>query len=207
MSLMQSLAAFQADAAQCNHLIVNAHRVDTDGNALFAALDQNQISVAAFLNLFVAWESFLEDVLAQLMTGERTISGQVPTRFVIPPSLEAARAMTIGVQRYFDYGQCDNVRRLVSLYFDRGYPFEPHLGAVASDLADMKTMRNASAHISSTTRAALEGLAQRILASPRPGIDLYSLLISVDPRSGAGYTVFEYYRSKLLVVASLIATG
>jgi len=87
------------------------------------------------------------------------------------------------------------------------YPFEPHLSAINSDLSDLRTMRNASAHISFTTQAALEGLAQRIFSTPRPGIDLYSLLTTADPRSTLGNTVFAESREKLLVVAGLVANG
>lgn len=47
---------------------------------------------------------------------------------------------------------------------------------------DLRTMRNASAHISSTTQTALESLAQRIFRTPRPGIVLYDLLMAADPK-------------------------
>ena len=115
--------------------------------------------------------------------------------------------MVIGINRYFDYANHDYVRRIVSIYFQGGYPFEPHLGAIASDLADLRTMRNASAHLSSTTQAALEALAQRVLTTPQPGIDLYSFLTRVDPRAGNGATVTTIARDKLLAAAQLIATG
>ena len=49
--------------------------------------------------------------------------------------------------------------------------------------------------------------AQRIFSTPRPGIDLYSLLTTADPRSAAGNTVFAEFREKLLVVAGLVANG
>ena len=177
------------------------------GTAILPALDQRQITVAAFLNLFVAWETFLENTMAELMAGEPTISGRAPVRYVSPPTVEAARLLVIGVQRYFDYGNHDNVRKMVGMYFAQGYPFEPHLSAISTDLADLRTMRNASAHVTSTTQAALESLAQRVFATPRPGIDLYSLLTSVDPRSATGNTVFAECRQKLEVVAELVANG
>lgn len=207
MSLTETLATFQKSASQCDRLIANAHQTGATGVALFPALDQQQITVAAFLNLFVAWETFLEESLAKLMAGSPTISRRVPVRYVSPLNMEAARSLVIGAQRYFDYGNHDNVRRIVGMYFENGYPFEPHLSAINSDLCDLRTMRNASAHISSTTQAALESLAQRIFSTPRPGIDLYSLLTNTDPRSTAGNTVYAESREKLLVVAELIANG
>ena len=207
MSLAQVLAAFQASASQCDSLIANAHKTDGAGVALLPALDQRQITVAAFLNLFMSWETFLEDSLTKLMAGSPTISGRVPVRYVSPPTAEAARLLVIGVQRYFNYGNHDNVRRIVCMYFDSGYPFEPHLSAINTDLCDLRTMRNASAHISCTTQTALESLAQRVFSTPQPGIDLYSLLTTTDPRSAVGNTVFAESREKLLVVAGLVANG
>src|SRR3546814_3395731 len=57
-------------------------------------------------------------------------------------------------------------------------------------------MRNASAHITSTTKAALEALAQRVFSTPRPGIDLYSFLTAIHPGSATGNSVFAEYRSE-----------
>ena len=85
---------------------------------------------------------------------------------------------------------------MVKQYFANGYPYEPHLSAMHSDLDDLRTMRNASAHISSTTQAALEALFLRIFGAPSAGIALYNLLTSVDPRSTNGATVFVTYKKK-----------
>jgi hypothetical protein len=207
MSLADALAQFKANVAQCDNLIANAHQTDADGAALLPVVDQRQITVAAFLNLFVAWEAFLESVLTKLMSGETTISGKAPIRYVSPPTVEQAVKLVIGVQRYFDYGNHDYVRKTVAMYFDQGYPFEPHLSSINTDLSDLRTMRNASAHITSTTKAALEALAQRIFSTPRPGIDLYSLLTAIHPGSATNNTVFAEYRQKLVVVAEIVANG
>ena len=45
-----------------------------------------------------------------------------------------------------DHANNEFVRRMVAMYFAGGFPFEPHLSSIASDLADLRTMRNASAH-------------------------------------------------------------
>jgi len=157
--------------------------------------------------MFIAWESFLEASLAEFMVGSPTISGRVPVRYVAPRTVKDAQAIVIGVMRYFDYANHVNFRRIVGLYFENGYPYEPHLSGLIAELDDLKVMRNASAHISSTTRNALEALALRIFAQPRGGIMLYEILTAVDPRSPANDTVFLAYKNKLLVAAELIANG
>jgi hypothetical protein len=206
VTIHSSLADFTNSVTQCERLIANAHKVDAEGNPLLPAIDQQQITVAAFLNLFIAWETFLEASLSKFMTGESTISGTPPVKYVSPPTQEHAKKITIGTMRFFDYANHENMKKIANLYFDSGYPFEPHISALYTELQDLRTMRNASAHVTSTTQTALEALATRIFGAPRPGIDLYVLLMSVDPRSPPN-TVFVSYKDKLLAASSLIATG
>lgn len=206
MPLANIVNAFQADVAQCDQLIVHAHGVDVAGNHILPLIDRKQITVAAFLNMFIAWETFLESAFAAYMTGEPTTAGRLPIRYVSPPSTDEAKVMVIGIQRFFDYGNHENVRKIARMFFQDGDPFEPHISSLIGDLADLRTMRNASAHITSTTQTALEALAQRIFGAPRPSIDLYTLLTSMDPRIHGGVTVLAAYRDKLLVGAALIAT-
>lgn len=207
MPLAPILADFRGNLTQCDSLIANAHRVDAASVPLLPEIDRQQITVAAFLNMFIAWETFLEASLCDLMIGAPTLSGAIPVKYVSPPNLDAARELVIGVMRYFDYGNNANMRKLVSMYFRNGYPYEPHLSAIESDLNDLRTMRNASAHITSTTQTALESLALRIFAQPHAGISLYRMLTMVDPRSASGETVFVTYENKLNVTAELILQG
>lgn len=207
MTIAQALATFISKSMQCDSLVSNAHRPDSAGVPLFPKTDCDQITIAAFLNLFIAWEEFLETTISQFMVGSPTLSGVLPVRYALPPNTDAAKKMLIGTNRYFDYANHDFFRRMVALYFQNGYPFEPHLSAIASELSDLKTMRNSSAHISSTTQIALEGLALRIFGAPRPGITLYDMLTAVHPGSATGNTVLAESRDTLLASAQLIAQG
>ncbi|MDI1361062.1 hypothetical protein [Methylotenera sp.] len=207
MSLSISLSEIKSRVMQCDNLIANTHLTNRNGAYLFSAIDRQQITVAAFLNLFIAWESFLEDTITKLMSGSQTISGRLPNRYVVPPNQDAAKALVLGCHRYFDYANFDNVKRIVLIYFEMGYPFEPHLSSITNDLADLRTMRNASAHITTTTQKALEALAQRVFSTPQPNIDLYTLLTTSRPTSLNGNTLFAESRDKLLVTAELIANG
>jgi hypothetical protein len=207
MSLQIALDTFKVDVAQCVQLVSNAHGVDTSGVPVLPPLDQRQITAAAFLNMYVAWETFIEESLAQYLIGTPSINGTSPTRFAAPASTSHARELVIGMNRFFDYGNHEYVRKVVRLFLDGGAPFEPHISAVLSDLGDLRTMRNAAAHITSSTQTALEALAQRILTTPQPGIDLYRLLLSPHPGSSTGNTVFGHSSELLVVTGELIATG
>jgi hypothetical protein len=207
MSLAASLAAFQAALLQSDVLIADAHRVDAAGAPLFSKRSQQQITIAAFLNFFIAWETLLEEVITKLMSGEATTSGRAPLRRVSPASVVEAHSMLIGVARYFDFANIDNVRKMCALYFDAGYPFEPHLSGIAKDLWDLKAMRNASAHITTTTQRSLEAVAQSILGRSVPDIDLYTLLLSRPAGSAVGATVYSEYKSRIDIAAGLIVAG
>jgi len=207
MPIAKALGDFKASVVQCESLIANAHKVDAAGFPIFPEIDRQQITVAAFLNLFIAWEHFLERSLCNLMIGAPTTGGGSPVRYVLPPSESAARSLVIGVRKYFDYANHKNVLKIARMYFKEGYPYEPHLSAIFSDLEDLRTMRNAAAHISSTTQKALEALAIRIFGNPRPNITLYQLLTSVDPKAASGETVLITYKNKLVIAATLISQG
>jgi hypothetical protein len=208
MPVAQSLADFNTNLTQCNHLIANAHLQDAHGNHLFPQLDREQITVAAFLNMFIAWEGFLESAIGDFMMGDATLNGTRPVKYVNPPNRLHATAMVIHIQRYFDFANHDNVRKLVKLYFEDGFPFEVPIASINADLIDLKTIRNSCAHISSSTQAALTALATRIFGNPQPKITTYQILTAIDPRDPENNTtVFESYKSKLEAAAILIAKG
>ena len=207
MTLGASLAALQAGSAQCATLIVNAHRLDPAGAPLFSTPEREMITTAAFLGCFKLWEHFLEESIAKYLSGKRPIGGLYVRKRASPISEDAARAMLVGVMRFFDYANHENVRKIAGIYFDGGGPYEPHLSAVFTDLGDLRTMRNAAAHTSSATQATLEALAQRIFTTPQPNITLCDMLLRADPRSTTGETVFASYQAKLLATAELIARG
>ena len=207
MLLVNVLADFKTAVAQCESLIANAHKEDANGVAFFPEIDQRQITIAAFLNIFIAWETFIKSSLISLMIGEQTLSGVLPVKHVSPPNEDIARQIIIGSMRFFDYGDHMRVKAITNIYFDGGYPYEPHVTAILTDLSDIRTMRNSCAHITSTTQRSLEALAMRIFSHPMPNIDLYRMLTAIDPRSPNGDTVLVTYREKLVVAAELIVQG
>lgn len=207
MPLATALGSFRTSAAQCASLVANAHKTDATGMPLLPPLDQRQITVAAFLNLFVAWETYLEEAFAAILLGNPTLSGSLPVKYASATSADHARKIVVGAQRYFDYGNHEHFRKLVGALLDSGYPFEPHIGSIVSDLQDLRTMRNSAAHVTTSTQGALEALATRLFGAPQPGIDLYSLLLRTHPKSGSGNTVFGHASDTLVAAAQLIATG
>jgi len=123
MPLATILIEFKAALTQCEALVVNAHKTDSaTGQPFLTPTDKEQVTTAAFLNMFIAWENFLESTISDLMMGQATIGGKAPTKFASPPTRAGAQAMVIGTRPHFDYANHDNVRKFVSLYFNNGYP-------------------------------------------------------------------------------------
>ncbi len=205
MSLTVVLSQFNSSVQQCENLIVNAHKSDANGDTILPEIDQVQITVAGFLNMFIAWEYFLESSLLEYMTGSTTISGKQPKRIVFPTTKHSAQQLIIGINRYFDYANHQNIIKIANSFFEKGYPYEPHLSAIYKQLDDLRTMRNASAHYSTTTQVALDALAIRILKAPYNGINLYDLLTNSIPNESK--TVFVGYKEKLTATAHLISYG
>ena len=207
MPIAAALASFKAGVTQCDSLIANAHQQDANGPHLLPEIDRRQITVAAFLNMFREWESFLEAAMAALLSGATTINGIAPAKIASPASPADARIMVKGINRYFDYGNHQLFRKIAEIYFVNGGPFQPHINAINGDLDDLRTMRHASAHMSSTTQSSLDTLALRLLGRPSIGIDLYDLLTAADPQSAAGETIYQRHRDILVATAELIANG
>ncbi|MBK6868402.1 MAG: hypothetical protein IPG98_10930 [Burkholderiales bacterium] len=199
MSLTISLATFKQSLTQSEQIAALAHGAATT----FPAFAIEKITVGSFLEAYKAWEEFLESSLALYMMGEACLDGSLPARFSTPPTSDHAKNMLRGPSRFFDYANPDFVRSAAALHFDTGAPFEPHLRAITQDLHDLRTIRNASAHITSTTQAALDALAQRILTTPPPNVSVYALLTANHP-SLPPNTVYSYYIATLKTTAELI---
>lgn len=204
MPLNGILAALQTDIGECDGLIATAHRQDAAGAFIFEERQRQQITTAAFLNMFIAWETFLEQSFAHFLVGHPSISLRYPVRRAAPATINAAHDMIIGTMKYFDYGNHDLMIKMARIYFANGHPFEPHLTSMSARLAELRTMRNAAAHVTTTTQTKLDNLALNLLGTPARSIPLYTLLMSSRP---GGLSVFAQYRDELLAAASLIANG
>ena len=207
MPIAAALVKLKSDATQCEALIAEAHRNDTFGIPLFSQISREQITTTAFLNLYIAWEAYLEETLSNYMAGATSVTGRQLTKYVAPATAEKARLMLIANNRYFEYGNQEYVKKISELFFDNGHPFKQALNSITTELSDLKTMRNSAAHMSSSTRTQLEGVSNRIFGVPRPNQTLYSMITSIDPRSTARETVFLTYKGKLILAAEYIANA
>ncbi len=196
---------YRSAITRANALIASAHAVDATGSNLWSVDDRLTITESAFLKIFIAWESFLERSFVLFMMGTPSASGNAVVRYVFPTSEDHANKILIGTLRYVDWSQPENVRKLARLFFDNGEPFNTTIAEVQSDLFDLKTIRNAAAHLSSTTTESLDRMSTGKLHRPCSGMTVYNLILAPDPGLGAGSTILQTYLSTLDAAAHKIA--
>lgn len=155
--------------------------------------------------MFILWEAFLEGSLIDYMRGRSSILGNVLTCYATPITDDHAIKILIGTQKYVDYANPEIVRRLAKLYLLNGEPFETVLSSIHTTLVDLKQIRNAAAHLSSTTSTALDAVASRILGPPRTRVTVYDLLTAIAPSSGTGDTVLQSLINQIDAAAEAIA--
>jgi len=206
MSLTQTLSDYQQISVFSKGLINSAHRRDTTGSFLWSVDERRVITEAALLKMFVGWETFLEKTFILLLTGHSSTKGNGITKYASPPNEDHANMMLIGLMRYVDWSTPDNVRKLARLFFERGEPFETVLASIDGDLRDLKTIRNAVAHLSSTTSKALDALSSRKLQKSMLDISVYTLVTSLDPNSNTTKSIFESYLDILSAAANQIVS-
>lgn len=205
MVIANALQEFLASAGQANAIISAAYRLDTSNCFFFTATEQAVLVESAFLRLFVAWEAFLEETFVNYMLGEKSLQGNILQRYVSPRDLDHAHSMVVGGMRYADWSTPDVVRKLAKLFFDGGEPYETVLAQIHTDLLDLKTVRNAAAHLSSATSAQLDAVATRVLMSPATGMTVARFVLHSNPKSATGESMIQTYSATLQTAAHLIA--
>ena len=180
---------------------------DAQGKPVFDKSYQDFCVQASFLGIFVAWEAFLETTFLDYTLGIPSITGQQKAKYVSPIDSAHSNRILIGTQRYVDWANSETVVRLANLYLKDGEPFDTNLKSIQSHITDLKTIRNACAHLSSTTSAQLDSVASRLLGTPMTGVTVTALLTATDPDGQQGETVLDRYLSFLDACAENLAKG
>ncbi len=207
MPLIDSLNTFRASIAEANSFIALAFQQDAAGAYVLPQNQRDFISDSAFLKLFIAWETFLEDSFIKYMLGEPSITGASIVRYVQPVDEQHANKILIGTQKYVDWSNPDIVKRLCNLFFDTANPYNTFINSMLTDLFDLKTVRNAAAHLTSTTRQQLDSVGTRRLRRPCTNMKVSDFIFAINPDSAGGDTILTSYLNQLDVSAEGIANA
>ncbi len=161
---------------------------------------------AAVLKIFIAWERYLEQSFLEYLMGAPSTTGTSLTCYLRAPSVDHAKRVLVGTQRYVDWSNPEIVVLLADLYFSGGAPYHVALSSIQSDLFDLRSIRNAAAHLSTTTSHQLDQLALRELGRASTGVSVYDLVTSYDPKT-SGKTILQTYIDMLQAAATLISRG
>ncbi len=207
MPLIDILNDYRLSVSEANSHISLAFQRNRSRSYKLQKSQRDFITDSAFLKIFISWETFLEKSFISYILGETSINGNTIIRYVKPLDANHANKLLIGTQKYVDWSNPDIVKKLSNLYFSAGNPIDTFLSSNMSDLFDLKTIRNAAAHLSSTTKPQLDSLATRKLGRQITNISVSDFIFSLDPNSATGDTILTTYLKYLDVTAEGIAKG
>lgn len=175
------------------------------GTIRFAIHHKELVSELAFLHLYLAWESFLEESFILYLIGRKPPKGVAPRRYAMPPNRESAEALVLQEGRdYADWAAPDRVVDRSKRFFRNGKPFASALTGKQSFLQDLKTIRNAVAHSSKSSQEKYRRLVRRELATYPHSLTIGGFLATPKPGVSPPQSFFEEYLSNLQVLAETI---
>ena len=187
-------------------VIAHAHESTADGDYVKPAEMRSFLTEAAVVRIHVAWERYLEESFLEYLMGSPSVSGKVVITYLNGPSMDHARRVLVGTQRYVDWGNPEVVVQLANLYFRKGEPYSQALPLVQSQLLDFRTIRNAAAHQSSTAAAKLEKVALRWLGRAAPGVTAYDVVTAPFPRDPSK-TILQSLVESVEATAAIVSQG
>lgn len=204
MSTNDVLNQYRNTVVDARQYVSDAFKQNSDGTYVYDEAHRGFIVDAAIMKFFIAWETFLESIFKCYLLGERTTDGTLVATHVNARNEQHAGKLLVGINKYFDWADPEKVCTLSKLYLEENNPIDCSLKSILSDLRDLRTIRNAAAHMTETTKKPLESLAQRITGRMQVGIKPYAFILMVKSDTK---TYWDYYQQILDIAAENIAKG
>lgn len=203
------LIEFSQRLQECRQLSTAAHRLSVPiAVGTRPAINQrtrDQMTEMAFLRIFLAWESFVEESFILYLFGRRPPRGRAPHRYAFPPNFRTATEWVIPERRaYAEWTSAQEVSRRAERFFRDGRPFTPVLRSNQHMFEEIRAIRNAIAHRSASTRQKFEVLVRNKLGALPPDLTVGSFLASIVPGSAPPGSFLEFYFSRIYLAAQQI---
>lgn len=205
MTTAECLSNYRQSVINSQTYMSSAFSTKPDGSYLYDADHQRFIVDAAFLKFYIAWETFLESIFSSYLLGELTTEGTVVPKCITARDAKHASEILVGTNTYFDWSNPELVRKLSKLFLEEDNTIGANILSIQNDLFDLKTIRNAAAHITTTTQTKLDGVASRLLGHQQYNTTVAGLILVNRP--GTTFTIFEYYKNTLDVTAECMCKG
>lgn len=176
----------------CNQLLVDSttlyqNQVQYDG-CIFNLKMYSAIVEHCFMQIFLAWEIFLEKSFLLYLKGACDLKGNAYVRYALPIDNDHAYNMVKGTKQYPDWTNINEINTLSNIYFENSGPYIL-LTSNPIELAQVKTIRNKISHVSEkSTRAFNSLLAQTIIRSAN--VSVCDFLMSFKNGSETYYTYY-----------------
>ncbi|WP_295129104.1 hypothetical protein [uncultured Chitinophaga sp.] len=209
MPAIDSLIQFRTSVAEANNFTTTILQRYASGNYKFPVLLRNFVVESAFLRIFIAWETFLENIFVKYMMGEQPVFTPIVNRYATPIDINHAKSFLIGLsgKQFVDWSTPDTIRKLSIIYFGNVNIINTVISSIHTDFLALKTIRNAAAHMTAATGGKLDVLASNIMGSPQVGIKAAMLLLWADPVPPIPVSLFSNYITLLDTSAELITNG
>jgi hypothetical protein len=158
---------------------------------------------AAFLQMFKAWEFFLEESVVAYLCGRLCLDGASVASHITAPSEEIARRLLGGDRGYAEWTNVDDVQSRLGRYFPLPNRIDNALKASMVDLRHIARIRNSIAHTSTLASRRFRELAEGLLGG-RPSIKRPAQLLVTSYPGGDGLLFFERYADVLEATAQAI---
>lgn len=126
--------------------ILKQQNVSYDGHA-FSDDMYGAIVEKSFMQIYLAWERFLEKAFIAYLQKASDLQGESYTTYSFPIDDEHSYKMLKGTKNYPDWTNIDEINYLSTVYFDASGPFAILL-APPPELLEIKTIRNRISHVS-----------------------------------------------------------
>lgn len=158
---------------------------------------------ATFLQMFRAWEFFLEESVVAYMCGRLACDGGSVSCHITAPSEEVARKILYQEKAYIEWTDVDKVRERLLLYFPSPNRIEAALVPNLVDLKHITRVRNAIAHNSIPARRNFDNLVQGLFGG-RPRMSRPANLLAAKHPEDSAKTFFDRYADTLEFIATSI---
>lgn len=171
----------------CDSTILYQQNIAFEGHA-FSKKIYDAIVEHCYMQIFLAWEKFLESSFILYLNAGADLQGNTYIRYGIPKDREHAYNMIKGTKNYPDWTNINDVRCLAKIYFENGGPYSI-IENIPVEFEDIKIIRNRISHVSEKSIKAFERLlAKTIMQTINVGVGDFLMMFK-----DADQTYFSYY--------------
>lgn len=171
--------------------ILYQQNIGYDGH-FFSKKIYDAIVEHCFIQIFLAWENFLENSFILYLNAKADLQGRVYVRYGTPKDNEHAYNMIKGTKNYPDWTNLNDVKYLAKIYFENGGPFSI-LENMPVEFDDIKNIRNRISHNSEKSTKAFERvLIKTIMQTTNVSVGDFLMMFKDNSQ-----TYFSYYMDYL----------